>query len=325
MLVWLPSLLAIAGNVWQHTWHWVHLVYVLVFLVLADWLLPNVRKQPEVRDSALWPDAVLVVATALHITAIVSLLYSCYTAQGIQLSHVVAAISTGLSSGVNGITVAHELIHRVQRRFRMAGIINLVLVCYGHFYVEHIKGHHKKVGTPDDPATARKGESLYAFQLRTIPQQWWSAYQIEKKKKSFLNNFVIQITLLELMLTGVLYSISSTAAAVFLIQSLVAVLLLEYVNYIEHYGLARHEQERVTARHSWQSDVLSSRFTLVNLSRHADHHFVASKPYHLLTSHETSPEMPSGYFGMFYIALLPPLWFRMVDPLIKQEPAHKRA
>lgn len=316
--------MAIAGNVWLPQWHVVHLLYVLVFLVLADWLMPNARQQPEIRDSALWPDAVLIVATALHITAVVTLVYSCYTAQSIQMAHVVAAISTGLSSGINGITVAHELIHRVKRSFRMAGILNLVLVCYGHFYVEHIKGHHKKVGTPDDPATARKGESLYAFQLRTIPQQWWSAYQIEKKKKSFLNNFVIRITLLELLLTGMLFIISSSAAAVFLIQSLVAVLLLEYVNYIEHYGLVRHEQERVTARHSWQSDVVTSRFTLVNLSRHADHHFVASKPYHLLESHEASPEMPSGYFGMFYIALLPPLWFSMVDPLIAREQTHKQ-
>jgi alkane 1-monooxygenase len=109
----------------------------------------------------------------------------------------------------------------------------------------------------------------------------------------------------------------------YLVHSVVAVILLEYVNYIEHYGLEREKGEKVNIHHSWQSDRVSSRFMLFELSRHSDHHLKASKPYYTLESHREAYVLPSGYFGMFYIALIPPLWFRMVNPIIRKHTAHK--
>jgi alkane 1-monooxygenase len=108
----------------------------------------------------------------------------------------------------------------------------------------------------------------------------------------------------------------------YLVQSVVAVILLEYVNYIEHYGLKREKGKKVDVQHSWQSDTVSSRFMLFELSRHSDHHLKASKPYYTLESHQEAYILPSGYFGMFYIALIPPLWFRMVNPIITKRTAH---
>ena len=104
----------------------------------------------------------------------------------------------------------------------------------------------------------------------------------------------------------------------FLLQSLIAIFLLEYVNYIEHYGLTRSENEKYSAAHAWQSDIPISRFTLIELSRHSDHHLRASKPFNTLVSHEDSPVLPSGYFGVFYLVLVPSRWFKLVHPILQK-------
>jgi alkane 1-monooxygenase len=192
------------------------------------------------------------------------------------------------------------MIHRKQAYFRFAGIWNLLLVNYSHFYVEHIRGHHKNVGTSRDAATAHYGESFYRFFLRTVPAQYSSALNIEAerlKKKSKhpfgFQNLIIQLTLLQVALSvTVLIFFGRFALLAYLHQSLIAFFLLEYVNYIEHYGLSRAEGARVNATHSWQSDMPVSRFALIELSRHADHHVIASKPYYRLSSLDDSPYFP---------------------------------
>jgi alkane 1-monooxygenase len=293
----------------------------MLLLPLAEWFLHNENKKNEQNEDELMPTLILIFISFLHLTVTLSLLYGvfCNKLNGIFI--IIAAISSGVNAGTNGIVVAHELIHRKNFILRALGILNLIQVNYGHFYIEHIKGHHKYVGTQADPATAMYGESLYKFVMRTIPGQFISAFSLEKKRLfdknlSQFKNFVLVISFVELMiLVSIFLFFGIELLLAHILYSFVAIFLLEYVNYIEHYGLKRDDNKKFEAHHAWQSNKITSRLGLIELSRHADHHMKASKPYHTLNTHE-GYYLPSGYFGMFYIALMPKIWFKMIHPII---------
>ena len=322
----LPVLIAIAGNLIGGYFAAGNIVFSLVFMVIIDWFAPTDQHKIPVEDSKL-PDGVLLFSVFIHTAGVVSLLYG--VVSGILTGGAVwlAAISTGFAGGVLGITAAHELIHRERDKWlQNLGIWNLFIVCYTHFFTEHRLVHHVKVGTAADPATARYGESFYAFLVRTIPGQFISALQTDariqtRKQRSAYGwkNFTVRASLMQLAFMGLLFfSLGGLVLAAYIAQSVAAFFLLEYVNYIEHYGLVRADGERVSKHHAWQSDSISSRFTLFELSRHADHHMRASKPYYTLDSHDQSPRLPAGYYGMFYLALIPPLFFKVVHPRISK-------
>ena len=318
-----PGLLVIAGNLIGGWSTWLNVANSTVVMIAVEYWTGREDREENHLDETM-PNAVLVAQAVLHTCAIVSLIVG--VALGIVSGWFVvgAALSTGFFAGQNGIVNAHELIHRKQAGFRWLGIWNLLLVNYGHFYVEHIRGHHKYVGTPRDPATARYGETVYAFWVRTVPQQFRSAWQLEAERLHKLNmpafhydNIVLRCVVAQVVLSTLVLAVSGWMGLVaYWLCSALAVSMLEYVNYIEHYGLVRHAGERVAAQHSWQSDLTFSRFTLIELSRHADHHFLASKPYHTLVSHADSPVLPGGYFSLFYRVMIPPLWFRAVHPIL---------
>lgn len=318
----MPGLLAIAGSISNPNWHLVNIIWNIVVLVIADWIFTPQRKAPPVYTSSVVPDLILYIASLLHVLSIVLLLWAVFYRQFTTAQWIAAMASVGLNAGISGIVVGHELIHRKKLIERSIGQLNMLVVNYLHFYIEHVRGHHKRVGTAADPATARYGEGLYAFMFRTIPGQWKSALELEadrirsKGNSEFaygFRNYVIRALFLQIAILVILYfSMNLFVVVTYIGQSIVAIFLLEYVNYIEHYGLVREEGRKVEPIHAWQSDAPSSRLTLVELSRHADHHIKASKPYHTLESHSISPELNSGYFGMFYIAIIPPLWFSIV-------------
>ncbi len=230
-----------------------------------------------------------------------------------------AALSTGLNSGLSGIVVAHELIHRRGRAWRAAGLWNLLLVNYSHFYIEHVQGHHKLVGTRRDPSTARPGENVYVFLVRSLPQQFVSALRIESSRLARAGrwrfgpgNFVVVATLIQaaiVVLIGV--SLGNRALGAYLRQGAIGVVLLQVVNYLQHYGLERAAASRIDSAHSWQTDRISSRFLLLELPRHADHHCHSTRPYHQLLSHDESPMLPLGLLGTAPLLLIPPLWSRI--------------
>jgi alkane 1-monooxygenase len=319
----LPAVLVIAGNLAGGYFTSLNIIFSALLLPLADWVVPANVQKPKA-NSGIIPDFILLLAVIGHMFAVVTLIYGTYagiiTGQWIW----VAALSTGFSSGILGINSAHELIHRKHHWLQNLGIWNLFLVNYSHFYVEHRLGHHVRVGTLEDPATARYNESFYHFFFRTIPAQWKSALEIEGRRlmkrqqyKYGIHNFVVRALLCQIAFMVALALLLGPAVFwAYLLQSVMAVTLLEFVNYIEHYGLAREQGARVSVHHSWQSDAISSRFTLFELSRHSDHHVKAYKPFYLLESHEESYVLPSGYFGMFYVGLIPPLWFKLVNPII---------
>jgi alkane 1-monooxygenase len=317
----IPSLLCVFGNLYGGFSTGLNIFYSMLLLPFAEWFISDNTHRNEGNEANLLPTIVLIILSALHLTVTISLIYGIAIHNLTSVYIIIAAISSGINAGTNGIVVAHELIHRKSFFLRALGILNLIQVNYGHFYIEHIKGHHKYVGTQADPATAKYGESLYKFIFRTIPGQFLSAFLLENKRlldKNFspLRNFVVIITIVQLLILSMLYLIFGVKIMIaYLIYSVVAVLLLEYVNYIEHYGLERDDDKKFAAHHAWQSNKLSSRLGLIELSRHADHHLKASKPYHTLNSHP-GYFLPSGYFGMFYIALVPFLWFKMINPII---------
>lgn len=319
-----PGLLVIAGNVAGGYLAWGNVILTFVLLPLLDVVGPvNKKTNENVQDTI--PNLVLVFNSIIHTVAIATLLLGVYTEVLVGPFAVGAVISTGLNAGVCGITTAHELIHRKGKWFQNLGIWNLLIVNYAHFYIEHVRGHHRYVGLPRDPATARRGESIYRFFARTVPGQFRNAWHLEherlhKEGKGFgFNHFVFRSVLVEIAILLILgIGFGWLLPLVYIGQSLMAVFLLESVNYAEHYGLVRQEGQKVMAEHAWQSDTVTSRFTLMELSRHPDHHLKASKPYHKLESVTGSPDLPVGYFAMYYLILIPPIWFHKMNPRVDQ-------
>jgi alkane 1-monooxygenase len=232
----------------------------------------------------------------------------------------------GIMCGVFGINVAHELGHSPKFLDRLVARILLSTSLYMHFYVEHNKGHHKWIGTVQDPATARKNESLYAFWLRVIPGSYISALKIStnecrRKSRSFIFNETLIYSTLQLILCVLIFIWNPIALLSFLLVAILGAMLLETVNYIEHYGLTRKKVnenrfEQVAPEHSWNSDHILGRAVLFELSRHSDHHANPERPFQDLRSLETSKQLPFGYPAMMVLALFPAKWFQVMNPLL---------
>lgn len=238
--------------------------------------------------------------------------------------------SMGLMCGVIGINVGHELGHRNNRIDEFLGELLLLTSLNTHFLPYHNGGHHYHVATPKDAATARKNEILYIFWFRSHFTSYIQAWQIENKRLSLndkhwfhIQNRMIVYTICNILLLSLLYFfLGSYGLLCFLAAAMAGILLLETVNYIEHYGLLRKKNEhgryeKVKRTHSWNSDHIIGKMLLFNLSRHSDHHYNGSKHYQLLKSLPESPQMPTGYPGMMLLSLFPPLWFVVMNKKIQ--------
>ena len=239
-------------------------------------------------------------------------------------------LSMGLICGGFGINIAHELGHRSNKVEQFLSKILLLPSLYMHFFIEHNRGHHKRVSTKEDPSSARFGENIFSFWFRAVTTGYLSAWKLEKVKlqrngKSFfsLSNEMIIFQIVQfIFIYMIFYFFGLSIMGYFLICSVIGFLILETVNYIEHYGLERTinkkgKYERVKPLHSWNSNHPIGRMMLFELSRHSDHHFNASRKYQILKNHDNSPEMPTGYPGMMILALFPPLWFYVMNNKIK--------
>jgi alkane 1-monooxygenase len=240
-------------------------------------------------------------------------------------------LSIGTVGGIIAINLGHELIHKDPRLENWTGGLLLASVTYAGFKVEHVRGHHVHVSTPDDASSSRYNQSLYHFLPRAFVRNFVNAWALEKaylNKKGHANISIHN----ELIWW---YGISATFALVyglvwgwmgvvfFLGQSFFAALTLEVVNYIEHYGLHRRENaqgryERVTPAHSWNSNYLLTNVALFQLQRHSDHHAYAKRRYQVLRHYEESPQLPAGYATMFVLAWFPPLWKKIMNPRVEQ-------
>jgi alkane 1-monooxygenase len=248
------------------------------------------------------------------------------------------AVAVGIVNGVLGITAAHELIHRSARWERGVGAALLALVCYGTFKIEHIRGHHVTVSTPKDRSSATMGQSLYAFLpvsiVANVTAAWaLEAGQLQRKGHSAFGPFneVLWLTAASVVIAAAFaIAFGTVGLGFFVVQSLVAIVLLEIVNYIQHYGLRRRQMpdgryERTTMHHSWNAPYRLSNWFLFNLQRHSDHHAHADRRYAVLRHFDDSPMLPTGYGGMVLLALVPRLWFRVMDPLVQSYYARQSA
>lgn len=237
-----------------------------------------------------------------------------------------------------GINIGHELGHKQSMQARFHAKLVLMLSCYMHFYIEHNKGHHVHVATPLDPATSRKNQTFYAFWFQTVIGSFLSAWRIEtnRLKRKNLNvwnpfhNEMLRFILFPLFFIFFLTLIFSYlqgyfvwAVPLFLFaQAFMAFSSLEAVNYIEHYGIERRlisegKYEKVNPLHSWNSNHLISNFFLFQLQRHSDHHAYTARPYQVLRHFDESPQLPAGYPMMILMSLIPPLWFKVMNPRLE--------
>ena len=244
------------------------------------------------------------------------------------LDYLGLAATIGVVGGV-GINTAHELGHKSEKVERWLSKITLAQTGYGHFYVEHNRGHHVRVATPEDPASSRLGESFWAFLPRSVAGSLASAWEIEKsrlrrkgKPALSIENDAVNAWAMTAVLYGVLLAVFGMSILPWLlVQAVLGFSLLEAVNYLEHYGLARQKRpggryEPCAPRHSWNSDNVVSNVLLYHLQRHSDHHAWPSRRYQALRSFDEAPELPSGYGTMVVIALVTPLWRRIMDPKV---------
>ena len=235
----------------------------------------------------------------------------------------------GMACGILGINAAHELGHRSTWYEQLMSKMLLLTTLYMHFFIEHNRGHHKNVSTDEDPASSRYGETVYSFYFRTISGSWLSAWHLEAERLKKANqgfwtwhNEMLRFQIIQIAFVAAIYAVFGTQTMLFFLASAaIGCLLLETVNYIEHYGLRRQKNgnryERTLPIHSWNSNHPIGRLVLLELSRHSDHHYIANRKYQLLRHLDDSPQMPTGYPGMMLLALCPPLWFRVMHKKIK--------
>lgn len=310
------------------------LVVFFVLIPLAELLLKQDarnlnEKERELAAKDPFYDWLLYSMIPIQIAFLVWFLVTFQDANS-TLSLVGRTISMAIMCGVIGINIGHELGHRTNRFEQFLGELLLLTSLENHFLPYHNRGHHNNVATPDDPATARKNEWLYIFWFRSHLGSYFQAWQIEferlrimgKSIVSFENRMIVYSLVQISVCTLIFLILGSKALLFFLFVAAGGILLLETVNYIEHYGLLREKREngtfdRVRRIHSWNSNHVFGRVVLFELSRHSDHHYKPDRPYQLLETHEESPIMPTGYPGMMLLALLPPLFFRVMNKKIE--------
>ena len=224
-------------------------------------------------------------------------------------------LSVGVSGGVFGMLAAHEAVHSGDRFEAHLGSAMLTAMSYRHFRIAHIHGHHRWAGTERDAATARLGESFYHFLPRTVAGQFREAWNFERDRQG--HRIVGDLAIMAALFAAILLAIGPRALLFFILQSLVAVTVLELFNYIAHYGLARGRDakgrlSRLEDRHSWNSSNVLANSLIFNMGRHSSHHRKPTSPYQDLRVH-AAPELPLGYAGSILLALAPPWWRRVMD------------
>ena len=321
------------GGIWSYT----ALLFAFVVLPILELLLPiNEKNYNEIEVTERLKNVLFDVLLYLNVPIVYgSILFALYKVTHVNLSLfeiIGITISLGIILGANGINVAHELGHRANLMERVLGKILLIPSHYTHFFIEHNHGHHMHVSTPEDPSTAKYNQNLYRFWFQTVTGTYSKACKIQKKLNQVENrswfsikNDMFWFTIIQISyLVLIYYYFGNTGFIVALFAGIVGFLLLETINYIEHYGLKRSllasgRFERVSEKHSWNSNHVLGRIILYELTRHSDHHFKSQKKYQILEYYDISPQMPYGYPTSMVLSFFPPLWFAVMNKRIPLE------
>lgn len=316
-------------------WCWLTLLYAWVMIPLAElFLKPDAANMQQTEEQLAKAnklyDYILYFIVMAQYAAIVLFLFSMKDSFLSRADIFGRVWTMGLLCGTFGINVGHELGHRSNRFEKVLAKASLLTSLYMHFYIEHNKGHHKRVGLREDPNTARLWEPVYFFYFRSVVISYIHAWQIaaadmKKSGKPVISvyNEMIQFHLIQLLFVAIIFiSFGWLITVYYILAAGIGAVLLETVNYIEHYGLSRKmiaegKYERAMPAHSWNSDHVIGRLMLFELSRHSDHHYLASRKYQVLRHHDDSPQMPTGYPGMMILSLFPPAWFYIMHRRMK--------
>jgi alkane 1-monooxygenase len=311
-------------------------IYVFAFIPLLELILPssavNLNQAEEEIAKRDWKYD-LVVWSVVPVQYVLLFFFLNRVSEGNltwwEITGIIFAF--GIACGVLGINVAHELGHRNTWYEQTMSKMLLLTSLYMHFYIEHNRGHHKNVSTDEDPASSRYGETIYAFFIRTVRDSWLSAWKLEsdrlkKANLSFwsMHNEMLRYQFIQLGFIALIGFIWGWKVMLYFIASaIVGFLLLETVNYIEHYGLRRKKidgayYDKVLPIHSWNSDHPIGRMMLFELTRHSDHHYLPSRKYQVLRHFDDSPQMPTGYPGMMVLSFFPAIWFRVMHKQISK-------
>lgn len=306
-------------------------IYAFVLLPILEVILPidsSNLNEDAVEEKSINPifDWLLYLNLPIVYGLLVFYLITLTTVPLSAFEVVGLVFSLGILLGVNGINVAHELGHRQASKERFLGKALLLPSHYMHFYIEHNFGHHLHAATPEDPATARYNQSVYSFWFTSTVRQYFSAWEIQNRLLknyglsffSLKNDMFWYLIIQGAYLSAIAFFFGFNGLIFAFLAGVVGFLLLETVNYIEHYGLLRGKTksgryERVKEIHSWNSNHVVGRIVLYELTRHSDHHFISSKKYQVLNYHEQSPQMPFGYPTSMVLSLFPPLWFKIMN------------
>jgi len=307
-------ILVIGGNLLGGAYTVMGVAFVWAVGPVLDILMGESKEPRPPRASGLPFKVLLWVHGVVHFIVLASFFRFAYLEASVSLWLVTAALSTGLSAAASAIVTAHELGHKKPRSpgWRLARLM-LFSVHYSHFTTEHNHNHHKWVATERDPASARKEEGLWSFWIRTIPAQFLSSVTVHARKgRTGISNPSYQWLAIQAAALAALLALprGEVMAVGWLMLSAIAILTLEYVNYIRHWGLRRGRDEHQTEMHSWNTEARWSRWSLLELTRHSHHHRTASTPFWELRPHPAAPELPGGYYACWWPCLIPPIWKR---------------
>jgi alkane 1-monooxygenase len=329
--------------IWLHfktgneLWFLLPLAINYIFAPLLDWAIGEDRNNPPEEvviqlDQDPYYRRLTYLVVPLHLLALIGCVWYAATMSISWWAFVLIAIFAGLTSGL-AINTGHELGHKKSRLEKLLAKIVLAIPAYGHFTIEHNRGHHRDVSTPADPASARMGESIYRFARREIPSAFQRAWQIEKERLELRgksawhrSNAILQSYAMTAVLSvSLILLFGWTVIPFLLIHNLFAYWQLTSANYVEHYGLlrerdARGKYERCQPHHSWNSNHILSNLVLFHLERHSDHHANPLRRYQSLRHFEDLPSLPNGYFGMYVLAYIPWLWFYVMDKRVMALP-----
>ncbi len=311
-------------------WWWLAPAFIYLLIPLLDWALGTDRTNPpesvvqRLEDDHYYRWLTYLYLPLQYLSFFVGA-WLFVTGGDSWITKLAIAVSVGAVGGI-GIANAHELGHKKEKVERRLSKFVLAQSAYGHFYVEHNRGHHNRVATPEDPASSRMGEGFWVFLPRTVIGSVRSGWELESKRLRAqghsvwsLRNDLINSWLMTAVLFAVAIAWLGLAVVPFLvIQAVFGFCLLEVVNYVEHYGLLRQKTEsgryeRCRPVHSWNSNHIASNIALYNLERHSDHHAHPTRRYQSLRHFDDSPQLPNGYGLMIALAYFPPLWRRMMD------------
>lgn len=335
-----PSLIFVAMAAYaltgQGAWFWIGPVVVLAIVPTVDLAVGLDRSNPpddviEALENDKYYRWITYLYLPIQYAGFVAAYWLIARGDLSVVDKIGLSMTVGCVGGI-GINTAHELGHKKESHERWLSKIALAQSFYGHFYIEHNRGHHVRVATPEDPASARVGENFYQFWPRTVWGSLKSAWHLEKKRYARrdqhpfrMGNDVLNAWLMSAVLWGALLAwLGIGILPYLLLQAVIGFSLLEVVNYMEHYGMLRQRTgrdgtgryERVDPSHSWNSNNIATNVLLYHLQRHSDHHANPTRRYQTLRDYEESPVLPTGYAGMILLALVPALWRRIMDPRV---------